>query len=69
MEEDIRNAKVHLKVTQITEENALLREEIAKLDDRNTILERQEKHFKRQLYVLYVIFHLIVLLLLLFEIR
>ncbi|XP_035738889.1 uncharacterized protein LOC118448986 isoform X1 [Vespa mandarinia] len=49
MEEDIRNTKFHLKVTQITEENALLREEIAKLDDRNSILERQQKYFKRQL--------------------
>lgn len=55
MEEDIRNTKFHLKVTQITEENALLREEIAKLDDRNSILERQQKYFKRQLYVLYIL--------------
>ncbi|XP_043493192.1 chromosome partition protein Smc-like isoform X1 [Polistes fuscatus] len=49
MEKDTRNTKFHLKVIQITEENALLREEMAKLDDRNLILERQQKYFKRQL--------------------
>ncbi|KAI4473826.1 hypothetical protein M0804_015148 [Polistes exclamans] len=48
MANDTYNTKLYLKVIQLEEENATLREKMAKLDDRNLILERQQNYFKHQ---------------------